>query len=565
MWHKKHRQQDAAAPPAKRLRDNVVDLYASGEVAGQRAQSLLDDAGDFARSMGSGDLQELRGRRSAGSAKNQDRDLRRRLLRRSRWPQTYLADVRCYSAKQKAVVPQKIAFLLPHEIVGVISEISDINTLQQHSALDGSNQERCNIIRQQLQAPFISLSLWGDGVPFSWDRKKGADMWVLSFPGVENKEYRDLRIVMVAVPGECVVRATQDDILSILGWSFGCLAMGVYPSARHDLEPWTAADLWRSKRQGLRLEHAAVLEIKGDWKMMHFCFAVPYWKRSPEKPLCWRCSCSKDALARESGPTASWRQPENRLSHFEALQRILEDGGSISPVFSIPWVTMASLRIDWLHCADLGVTAVFLGGLFHWVLSQRAYGRNVEARCAQLWREIQDFYNREHVADRLHNLTVTMIKPKKGPIELTGSGAQIRSLVPFGLLLVDAWVDPLGPEAFAARSSMRHLSRCYEFLRAAMPPQQDSLLDNALAFHGSLLVLHGLHPERWQIRPKLHMFLELCAEEGPPSSSWNYREESFGGSVSHQAHRRGGFGTPLAMSRGVLTKFCCKELLPRLI
>ena len=71
MWHKKHRQQDAEAPPGKRLRDDPVDLYASGKVAGDRAQSLLD-AGDFARAMGSNELQDLRGRRSAGSEKNKD-------------------------------------------------------------------------------------------------------------------------------------------------------------------------------------------------------------------------------------------------------------------------------------------------------------------------------------------------------------------------------------------------------------------------------------------------------------------------------------------------------------
>ena len=298
---------------------------------------------------------------------------------------------------------------------------------------------------------------------------------------------------------------------------------------------------------------------------MHSCFAVPYWQRSPEKPLCWRCTASKNTLATESGPGASWLQPAHRLNHFQAIQRIVEDGGSVSAVFAIPFVTMGSLRIDWLHCADQGITAVFLGGLFHWVLCQRAYGPNEEARCAQLWMDIQDFYNREHTADRLHNLTVTMIKPKKGSIELTGSGAQIRSLVPFGRLLVDGWPEPLEPETAAARSSMRHLSRCYEFLRSDMPPQPDSLLDNALAFHAAVLVLHALNEKRWQIRPKLHMFLELCAERGPPSCSWNYREESFGGSVSHQGHRRGGFSTPLAMSRGVLTKFCAKEGLPRLL
>ena len=33
----------------------------------------------------------------------------------------------------------------------------------------------------------------------------------------------------------------------------------------------------------------------------------------------------------------------------------------MSLVFAIPSVTMRSLRIDWLHCADQGVTPVLLG------------------------------------------------------------------------------------------------------------------------------------------------------------------------------------------------------------
>ena len=197
-------------------------------------------------------------------------------------------------------------------------------------------------------------------------------------------------------------------------------------------------------------------------------------------------------------------------------------------------------------------------------LSDRANGANEEARCAQLWTEIQRFYAESQTTDRLHNLTVSMVKPKKGSIELSGSGAQVRALVPFGRNLVGSWVEPLEAEAYAARTCMNHLARCYEFLRPTLEAQPDSLLDNALAFHASLLVLKEINGKRWQVRPKVHMFLELCAEGGTPSSSWNYREESFGGSVAHQGHRRGGFSTPLAMSRSVLTKFCAKESLPRI-
>ena len=255
-------------------------------------------------------------------------------------------------------------------------------------------------------------------------------------------------------------------------------------------------------------------------------------------------------------------QPEHRLDNYAALERMLTDGGTVSPAFGIPFFNTSVLRIDWLHCADQGVTAVFLGGLFHMFLCDPTYGRNEDMRCATLWHDIQEFYAEHRTKDRLYNLTVSMVKPKKGAIELSGSGAQVRALVPFAKHLVDSWPEPLGPEAFAARTCMRHLARCYEFLQPTLADQPDTLLDNGLAFHASLLVLHGMNGKRWQVRPKLHMFLELCMEGGPPSCSWNYREESFGGSVSHQAHRRGGISTPLAMSRSVLTKFCSKEALP---
>ena len=243
MWHKKHRAQDPEAPPGKRLRDNIVDLYASGEVPGERAHALLNDAGDFARSLGSGDLQDLRGTRTPGTSKNQQRrDLRRRLLKGSRWPPVYIAEVRCWSVRDKQLQPKKVAFLLPHEVVGVLSEVSDVDVLFQHSALDGRNQAKYTDISQQLQAPFVCLSLWGDGVPFSWDRKRSADMWAMSFPGLEDMAYRDVRVVLTAVPSESVCKETQDDILTILAWSAGCLALGLWPSSRHDLEEWSGTD-----------------------------------------------------------------------------------------------------------------------------------------------------------------------------------------------------------------------------------------------------------------------------------------------------------------------------------
>ena len=255
---------------------------------------------------------------------------------------------------------------------------------------------------------------------------------------------------------------------------------------------------------------------------------------------------------------------QHRLSDDEGMELILAQGGEISPLFSAPWMSLSSLRLDWLHVVDQGISPVYLGGLFHMVLHNRAYGANIDARLGRLWAEIQDYYNRSNTADRLNNLTLTMIKPKKGSIEMSGSGAKIRALIPFADEMVNSWVDPLSPEVFVAKAGMMHLSRCYFFLNGSLQPQVDSLLDNALAIHSSLLTFHTMNKVRWQLRPKLHMFMEMCFEGGTPSSSWNYREESFGGSVSRQSHRRGGLASPLAMSRSTFTKFCCKENRPRL-
>ena len=75
MWQKTQRDQDNEAPAGKRLRDNLVDLYAGGDIPGDRAQSLLEDAGAFAEELGRHELQDLRAHKWPGSARNVNRDL----------------------------------------------------------------------------------------------------------------------------------------------------------------------------------------------------------------------------------------------------------------------------------------------------------------------------------------------------------------------------------------------------------------------------------------------------------------------------------------------------------
>ena len=563
MWQKRQHNRDEEAPPAKRLKDNIIDLYGSGDVPADRAQELLEDAGALTQSLGSGDLQEMRRRGSAGSDKNVARDLRRKLLKGSHWPPIYVTMIRMWSVAEKRVTLQKVALLLPHELLQTLKDMGSSEVVFDASGLDTLNQKKYGQILEAMHGElFIPVSLWGDGVPFSWDRKKSADLWCLSLPGQGHKPYRDLRLTLTSLPHENVIRATQDDLMDIFAWSFAHLARGHFPWTRHDEQPWTDGDAWRKKRAGKDLVKAALMEVKGDWKQMSFCFSLPTWSSRADRPICWLCNATKQSLKTEHGVDSGWMQPANRLGHFPALERILANGGDLSPLWKTPWMHMEALRIDWLHVADQGITPVFMGGLFHMVITDKAVGPNISERLKVLWADIRAFYARTGVVDKLHDLTETMIKPKKGSIELGGSGAQVRALVPFGRQLVDSWTD-LTVERGAAKACMHHLANCYDFL-SPNHEAETSLLTEALGFQRNLQGLHLTNPKRWQIRPKLHLFLELAFLGGPPSASWNYREESYGGSAARQSHRLGGWKTPLAMSRSCLTKFCSKERVPRL-
>eukprot|EP00972_Heterocapsa_arctica_P027806 4090176-Heterocapsa_arctica.AAC.1 len=34
----------------------------------------------------------------------------------------------------------------------------------------------------------------------------------------------------------------------------------------------------------------------------------------------------------------------------------------------------------------------------------------------------------------------------------------------------------------------------------------------------------SLDPKSWRVKPKLHVFLEVCSEGGRPAMYWNYRD-----------------------------------------
>ena len=59
----------------------------------------------------------------------------------------------------------------------------------------------------------------------------------------------------------------------------------------------------------------------------------------------------------------------------------------------------------------------------------------------------------------------------------------------------------------------------------------------------------------WRVKPKMHLFQELCFEDANPSDSWTYRDEDFGGYLAASSRCRGGKATVRSVNEMVLNNF----------
>ena len=86
-------------------------------------------------------------------------------------------------------------------------------------------------------------------------------------------------------------------------------------------------------------------------------------------------------LIKNTSVSAPWRR--DRLDHWSCIDRLRDQGRAVSPLFWAPGVTLATFKLDWLHLADLGVGANWLGQLFSFLLP-KMQGGNRAARVADL-------------------------------------------------------------------------------------------------------------------------------------------------------------------------------------
>jgi len=148
------------------------------------------------------------------------------------------------------------------------------------------------------------------------------------------------------------------------------------------------------------------------------------------------------------------------------MERLLQQGKTLSAIWKCPFFTAAQVLIDWLHCADLGISAEFLGSLF--VLLLQKFQGNLQTRLSKLFAEILQFYEANNTPSKLEELTAKMLIKKSGAKpKLRGSAAEVRHLVPFAAEAALKFLVDDVPEEHAAKHAALQLATCYSTLSPA--------------------------------------------------------------------------------------------------
>ena len=222
----------------------------------------------------------------------------------------------------------------------------------------------------------VGLGIWIDGVPYNWDRSESLEGVAMNLPGLGGSK-RSLRIPLCVVPSKCVLPGkTFDGIMEVVVWSLKQLALGVFPDRRHDDGPWLAEDkLRRRKRKQPLGIYGVLVEVRGDWKAYKDVFRLPGWNTL--EGLCFLCTCTPADL-RNVGSGAAWRG-ERRGAYGWILHQAAK-GVLMNPLVGAPGMRLdVVVKIDWLHCCDLGVAQQVLGNIL-WACQAKVPGGTIKER-----------------------------------------------------------------------------------------------------------------------------------------------------------------------------------------
>ena len=197
------------------------------------------------------------------------------------------------------------------------------------------------------------------------------------------------------------------------------------------------------------------------------------------------------------------------------------------------------------------------------MITPRLKQRTISDACKALFLKMKAFYAETAAHSQLKTLTPAMLM-KKNHAKLRAKAGEARCLIGFPLYLCREFQMETSEEKAAYHAAVA-LAGCYaclahdSFDHEKMKLQAKEFALQYTALHETA-VAFGRH--RWALKPKFHLFLELCLQSSSPALTWTYRDEDFGGSMSAVASRRGGKNSPKAIGCQVLQRFRALHSVP---
>jgi hypothetical protein len=242
------------------------------------------------------------------------------------------------------------------------------------------------------------------------------------------------------------------------------------------------------------------------------------------------------------------------------LVRLHQQGHSVNPLLGAPLVETSIFQIDWLHTADKGITADYLGNLMAHIC-RKMPGGNEHAQIRNLFLDLQAWYKATGADSCLQTLTKGMLG-SKGSRKLSCKAAEARALVPWAVTACEKYLSSDCVREVTMSRAATELLACYNCLSKSQF-DHDILKEHSRKFAVLLCSLET--PFSWRVMPKLHLWQEMNEEQmGCPATCWVYRDEDFGGSVMQLAKRKGGAHNPRSTAAAMLYKFTAKHDLPML-
>ena len=240
------------------------------------------------------------------------------------------------------------------------------------------------------------------------------------------------------------------------------------------------------------------------------------------------------------------------------------DGKHVSGLFAIPGFGTECLKIDWLHCVDLGLSCDYIASLF-WYIIMTKDGATKHVRCSKLFAEIKKFYEANNSDSRLPKLVPGMLRAEqKGKLKspkLRAKAGETRCLIPCQLLLAKKFLDASQPQEHTMILASEHLAAMYACL-SAWDPEAFARSSQKFLLLLAALETNFLQSKMFRVKPKSHQIVELSRNGTNPICTWNYRDESFGHYLATLAKRRGGTFSLQAVASSCLLRFLAANHLP---